>query len=316
MTAGSIDPETIAAFLDGTLSASERDPVTRALISSPELYETFIEARAVRDELNTTREPIKIRTHVVPIRKHRAVRLKRLQVALPIAAVLAGVLVVERVALAPRGPQALRLLEDAAWLAANQQGAPSSLPGNWSRIVWPASRSAASSGVPANAAFRAGVLLVNIEVAAAIGDSANARTAAADLTNVLSNVSGGVPATTLLAAATSSAARRELAQELQNLFADSPWYEFGMWLGQARLAAAANDLSFFAPAGPAAKPLSDVRDRLAENPANQNDANSQAALNHIDALLTMIKAGQPGTAAALSDSLSSILSVAASSREF
>ncbi|MGH7469131.1 MAG: hypothetical protein ACRENP_14335 [Longimicrobiales bacterium] len=306
MSAGSPDPETLAAFVDGTLAASERDRVSRALASSPELYETVVEAVAVRNELLAER--------VLPISVRIRSRMLRPAVALPIAAALAGLLMVGRVLQSPSSPYALQLVEDAAWITQmQQQGAHPTLGREWSRIVWPASRSATASGLPVNAAFGAGVLLVNLEVAAAIRDGAGETTARSELSRILGDVPLGSRAASLAATATTERARRDLARSIEQLFAGSPWYALGIWLGQARLAAAAGDPAFFAPDAPATKALNDVRDRLAADPTIRADANTEATLNQVNALLDQMKAGRLSGATA-SASLASILAVAAASR--
>src|SRR5471030_1427546 len=47
-----IDPETLAALLDGTLSADERSRVLATLARSDESHEDFLEAAALLKELN------------------------------------------------------------------------------------------------------------------------------------------------------------------------------------------------------------------------------------------------------------------------
>jgi hypothetical protein len=158
------------------------------------------------------------------------------------------------------------------------------------------------------------VLLVNLEVAAKRGESAAVTASTEQLADVLGSVRGAVTIATQARTATTPRARKQLTSALEEQFPNSHWYKLGIWLGQARLAAAARDLSFFAPNGRAAKELRRVRDQLTADTAIQNDSNSVATLNQINTLLEQISAAGYSSTTPLSVSLESLLTTAASIR--
>jgi hypothetical protein len=271
--------------------------VIKALGDS-DLYDSFLEAAAIQSQL----EP-----KVIPISSW-----KKWRVALPIAtaAALAGVLTVSQIIQSGRGPEPLRMVRNAAWLhEAKQNGAKEKLGADWNRLAWAAQRSGNSTALsPRGAAVRAGVLQVNLNVAVVTKEDATVTQTRAELRRVLSSVPGGGPAAAQADAASIGALNKTVGQ----LFDDSPWYRLGIWLGQARLAALAQDVLFFAPNADGVRALTDVHDRLATELADKNDVNAMAVLGQINLLLTQINNDQFTTVDALSNSLQSLTLAATS----
>jgi hypothetical protein len=322
-----LDPETIAAFLDGRLSAAERDRVLNELARSPEHYETMVEAAAIQRERaggkDTTHEPFVSVAAAAPEREApaRRWRLRRpVQAAvLAMAALLAGLLVLPTVITRKRSSDdVLSLVRGAEWFSvARRQGAAQSLGPNWSRINWPASRSAQPTASATRSGFRAGLDLVNLKFAIETRDSVSVAATAADLSQVLGNVPGAGPAAAQLeqlrrepASAQNEAAASEFARTMRDLFAGSAWFALGAWLGQARLAAAAGDLSLFTPGSPAFSQLTSTRDQLAAEVRLQNDGRAEGVLNELSSLINAIQTHSVNDTAAASQHLQSIVQLA------
>jgi hypothetical protein len=319
----SLDPETIAAFLDGRLNAEERARVINELARSPEDYETLIEAAANQRELahasNSSSSPAKVTGEIPQAALVFTQRLKAPSWALglPIAAAIVLLLALPTIFSRVRNPVTLNLLRGADWLDSARRAGPSAALGtNWSRVEWPASRSVEPSGSSTGAGFRAGVTLVNLIVAAQGRDSASVVATAADLTRVLGNVQGAGSAAAQSAqvqrepSAEHNQITRDVDRSMRELFGDSPWFALGVWVGQARLAALANDLSFFAPESRAARELSSIRDRLVVDVRASGDARSEAALNEVTSLSISIHARSLNDSAAVLQRLQSIVRLA------
>jgi hypothetical protein len=306
-----MDPETIAAFLDGKLEGRERERVVSALAASPDLYDLVVEATAVRIEVPPPAERPFL---VIPSGKRIARFFKTTVRPVPwpaaaatlAAAALAGVVFLGQALRS--GPQALGLIADASW----QRPGDPALGAGWSEITWPGKRGGQPSAAPTGTAFRAGVLQVNFLVAANRGESALVRTSAEALKDVLGNVDGGGPAAVMASTATIEAARRELTKELEGLFDDSPWYALGLWIGQARLSAQAGNVEFFAANSKATKELRRLRDRIEAHQATGGNVNAQATLGHLNTLLEQLNAGGFNGTTPISAALDSILDAATS----
>jgi hypothetical protein len=329
MDHGSIDPAAIAAFIDGTLKPKQREEMIRALANSPELYELMVEAAAVSKDVKQQQE------RAAPAWRQWIETLRQRATQIPggltwpvlVPAILAGVLLVARADRSPAAPAALYLVREAAWLARLPQRpsdtlarpddrATGTLAIDWDRIEWPGSRGSTPTGAQSGSEFRAGVLLVNFEVAARLGDGARRSAAAEELKTVLGDVPSSGPAVSSVesAAGAESTDFRDVESSINDLMGDSPWYPLGVWVGQARLAAQAGDLSFFESSGPAEEALGGLRGRLAADPATENSASAQATLDQVNALHDDLASGRPNSTTALAESLQSIITLAAARR--
>ena len=279
-----IDPETLAALLDGTLPAGERDEVMERLARSPGAFEGFAEAARVLRDLDAeavapasrpTDAPSTLPADAPPaatapapppsppsMREIRpARRFPGAKRWLPLAAVLAAAVLVPR--LISRGAYdpgtALVLLDGATLVTAPGDGSlAAGLGPDWDQPGWSVKRGPDDSLADTRLEFRVGVRLTDVEVALDAGDVGAVRAMVDELTWL----AGALPASTFVvtqyndiaARATTGARdddlnedRAKAASSLAALFADdSPWFPLGVWLEQARLAARSRRTAFFA----------------------------------------------------------------------
>ena len=315
----SVDPEVLAALLDGGLSPAERDEAFARLSRSQGDYETLVEAmRILRDleadagapgdtslRLTTAQAGAGVAKHpdVQPeriaapveqpdepqreidqphlhregsppapepdIRPYR--RLPSAKVLLPLAAVLAGALLVPRLIRqndAPRSP--LGLLDGATLVARPGNGSlTDALGSGWEDPGWSRPRSGSSTLPDERREFRIGVRLVDMDVALDSRDAAAMELVAPELISLIGQIPGGA----LVMAEYGEVARRagrdpghtpqsERARaHLADLLRGSSSFELGIWAEQARLAARAEQTAFFS--GSAVRTLDDLTPRIA-----------------------------------------------------
>lgn len=245
-----VDFELIAAFVDGRLSGEERERAVRLLSESDVAFEVYSDALRARADLRDE--------SVVPItaaRRRRGGRGWWGIVPLAAAAVLL-------VAIFPR-VQARR--DQAAFAAPatliarpllQQTNLVRALGAGWDERDWSVTRGGPSRLVDSTIAFRLGVRAVDLQVALAAGDTSRAgrlsaeivaslepvpfaNAVQADYSALRSRLAQGEPRDTLIASAT----RAEVALED---FLQSPWFDYGKWLGAGELAARARSAEFFA----------------------------------------------------------------------
>jgi len=280
VSSNGIDPETLAAFLDGKLSGQEREKVIKAL-SDSELYESFMEASAIQRELGMGEVPEPV---VVVDARDRFARSRRWRTYVPAAAAaaLAGVLAVSQFASA-RMPESLGLVAKAAFFEqAQENGAQKTLGADWKGPAWSASRGVNSPETPRGDEFKSGVLLVNLDFAARTKEDTVFPRIATQLKKLVSG-----PASNMLNPADKTSLRG-FSRTISQLFKDSPWYRLGIWTGQARLAVAGNDMSFFAPDSKATRMLTDVYDRITDDAKASGDTSTDVVVGQLKFLLGQI----------------------------
>jgi hypothetical protein len=271
-----VDPEVLAALLDGKLTDKERESVLERLSQSPEAFETFAEAAAVLRDLDpearggATPAPD---PQVVPLPKPKARPSppRWMRVWLPIAAVLAGVLLVPRIMNRSANPseQLVALLDGATLVQGGGDGSLSkALGADWDQPGWSVFRGDRVSSVRRQHEFRAGVRLVDFERALDANDVRAVSAIAPELVAVLGQLEGSgavvaeyTPATQPEGARSFSSGRERARGRLIEFLGDSPFFDLGLWVEQARLAALANRPAFFDAR--VARGLSQVIDRLA-----------------------------------------------------
>lgn len=187
------DLETIAAFLDGTLSPDERARARRLLARSPAAFEVFADAAALGDQEALVSQPDG--PPAAAIRKADPARWRHLgTLGLLAAAGIAGVM------LLPGGAE-----DDPVSMASDLVGrqgvaAPLALPTWPSRGVDPG---AVESSVRLQA-FRVGVRLTDLAVAQAAGDAAAVRISAGDLSTLVESLEGSAALVAYFSAVPSS----------------------------------------------------------------------------------------------------------------
>ena len=237
MNSERIDPETLAALIDGRLDATERARVLAELAAHPEEYEVFADAVRGSAGLATT----------APVA--RLLRGRRWVVAIP-ALAAAGI---AAVVLWPRwtGRPASTPVELASRLHLVSTTGPGSLqarlgPG-WDQPGWAMTRGDAGDLVESAREFRIGVRAIDVELAFGARDSIALAEAGEELLGLLGSSQGGDGLADrfrrLLESGVDQAgrARAEAAEALRQHLDDSPWFGLGAWTEAARLALAAGD---------------------------------------------------------------------------
>jgi len=244
-----VDPEMLAALVDGRLSAEDRAQVLKQLAESDEALAVF--AHLVHGV------PVPDQPKVVPIRPPRRwikVLPFAAAAALPLAAVTISQL---RVAVTPTG------VDLASAVTAAERGGTPLAPG-WDQRSWTVLRGGAASPEPARArreqlivTFRLGVRALDLQVALAHRDVALAGRLTGDMLELLKTVGFSD-----IAAADYSALRTTLgtqtvdqsidkasrAEKELGTFLKSFSFDFGKWVGAAELAARSHNASFFTDA--------------------------------------------------------------------
>lgn len=260
-----LDPEVLAALLEGTLPADERDEVLERLAQSPDDYEAFVEAASVLRDLEEDAGAAPVApppppAAPTPVREIRPARrwFHGPRLWLPLAAILAGVLVVQRVVLDDGGARApVELLERDPLVRSSGSGSLAlALGPEWDQPGWSVRRGGGQSLADARRDFRIGVRLADLDAALDAGDAQAVQRVAPELTGMVEQAGPGVgflaaELQEIAALAAAPGPRRDPAREagaaaeLADLFQDAPWFGLGVWVGQARLAALAGRTDFF-----------------------------------------------------------------------
>lgn len=284
-----LDPEVLAALLEGKLPAGERDEVLERLAQSPDDYEAFVEAASVlrdlEDDAGAAPVPPPPSTPSPPVPDIRPAR-RRLPPAspklwLPLAAVLAGVLVVSRLGM-PSGEAApVALLERDPLVPSGSLEA--ALGPDWDRPGWSVRRGGGQSLAGRRRDFRIGVRLAELDAALDAGDARAVRRVAPQLVLVMeqAGADAGLLAEEyegIAALATAAEPRRDPGREaaaavrLVDLLDDSPWFGLGVWVEQARLATLAGRTEFFG-----ARDVQGVLDELIDSLAQESGEGASVA---------------------------------------
>lgn len=269
-----VDPEVLAALLDGGLSAAERDEAFQRLSRSQGDYEALVEAIRIRRDLEADAQaapagpaPAPQKHAALPGRPRRRWPVGRAWWRL--AAVIAGVLLVPRVLQEVRtAPTPLGLLDGATLVQSPGDGTlAASLGAGWDQPEGGPWRRGGSPLPSLSQEFHSGMRLADLEVALDAGDVTAARRIAPELISLLaqSRVPGPLVADYQRISARAHERSRHFADDraraataLTRYFHDSPSFGLGLWVEQARLATLANRAGFFdARATRALEPLVD-----------------------------------------------------------
>jgi hypothetical protein len=298
MSKDPIDPESLAAFLEGRLDPPERAAMLEHIARDPAAYETFVEAAAIERELAsaTGGKPV---TELGAPEKFRPLKGRSpWRYALPLAAAAGlGALLLGRALLRPAA--APLLLADASTLLA-ASGAPtleSALGANWTEPAWTGTRGAVSALSPGQRAFRLGSRLAVLALAADAGDADAALRAATELRDLLAGVDGGAPVAARLDNIAGrvrsgeppedvATALNDVASGLQALV-PGVWLRTGAWVEQARLAARAGAVQWFAADGAA---IDELRVLVAAL-RTESTATAQSAAGRLETVLAAASAG-------------------------
>jgi len=265
-----IDPETLAAFLDGTLPADERERVLQALAQGGAAYDDLIEAQALwaGDEIGTAAPPPPVappqdpplltpRSTTKPGPTYEARRWRRGGVltigSFLAAASIAGVVLVKGSFGASRSPTSATLANLTA--TANGQDPTSLFGAGWDQVNWSITRGPSDLPDDRVRAFRLGVRFVDFAMAASSRNAESRRELGRMLSEIAAKAETGTAATgvaarvdslTDSAQSPSGADLTALSDDLRTLVAQAAWYDAAVWSESARLAGRARRMAFFA----------------------------------------------------------------------
>lgn len=247
MTERRIDPETLAALLDGRLEGSRRDEVLAALAEDDAAYEAYAEAVAVTGEMEAERDAERVRPIQAAPSRGRSYHGRRLLMA----AAIAGLLVVPWAIYRSQSPET-----GPAWVMQTLDGSTAGVPAGWNAEPWGARRSGAAPLTAGARAARVGSRLVDLELAVRAGDAAETRAAADAVAGLLDSLPAAGPAAgvyrNIAARAGEPHAQLESLMDrgraAATLLLDEDQVAMGAWTEAGRIAAARRDSGFFSDA--------------------------------------------------------------------
>jgi hypothetical protein len=250
-----IDPERLGALLEGGVTPRERAALLRRLAASPEELEAYADALAVIGELEAGERPAPAAeadaadagTRVLSLEARRR-RWWGPRARLALAASLAAAAIGAAAWGVGRGRDEGADPGRYAALLAHP-----GLPAGWEAEPWTAARTPGETLGPHARAVRIGARITALEAAAATGDSAAARAAAADVARLLAPLPAGAPAAALYdelarradEPAAAGEGERERGRRTAARLAGEGGVALGAWAEAARLAAARRDADFF-----------------------------------------------------------------------
>lgn len=290
MTNERVDDETMAAFLDGSLSAPEREGVLRILSESPDAYQDFVEMAGV---LNAVRDAAPPSLIVSRVAEHRRFMM-RAAVSLLAAASIVGIAVLAR-----RDGGADPITTAQSLALAEKTGAgilDRSLGQGWDQPAWSTVRGATDAAAGRGHAARLGVRAVQLEVAATARDSVAHRRAAASLVSLLASVEGSGPLADRVAGTFADAAtdRAALLAQMRRLSAGEVAFDLGAWIEVLRLSARSSVAGRVSPdVGGELEALRRVVERMRRG---SDSATWAPAIAPLDALLDGSRGSAPSMA--------------------
>jgi hypothetical protein len=247
MAAERIDAETLAAFLDGTLHAAEREEVLRAISSDPEAYAGFVEAAAIVRETSplpslVVDAPRTEAESAMPAR--RVVRPRRaLALALQAAAIAAVLVLAVRGVTNDSAPEGITLADIVGDTPITGPTTLTAIAGDaWREPPWPTVRGADDGLTDEGRAFRLGARMTALDLASQLADPMGTADAAAAVERLLRAHALGGPAA-LQVTTFAKRARTPTAFDRESLWAtvraaagDERLFDAGVCLESARLA--------------------------------------------------------------------------------
>jgi hypothetical protein len=275
MSEAQIDPEQLAAFLDGTASATERDAVLQEIASSGRAYAEFVEAAALIREMEPALT-VASGGEVKPSEERTADSGSRRRGYIVSLALLAACLAlffgVRR--FRSHNGDVIQLAQ--ATQPSGPTGAGSiakTLGVGWDEPGWSVTRGAETTRGTTERAFRAGLRFAQMEFAVNARDSVATGVAATRLEALLSDIGGSAPVSARLYQMSQPssfgdvASRARLASQLRDLLEASDRFNLGVWTGAAQISATNGQTSFFSADGEA---LAQLTTLLAASPQPQN----------------------------------------------
>ena len=270
-----IDPETLAAFLDGTLSAQERERLLRVAAQGGDAYEELIEAQALLYDgvAGADAPPIPVSVPSDLPSKDRSARGTRWwsrgavwALGASLAASIAGIVLLQRRAALRDVSPAAGTVQHVMALAADKN--PDSAFGSgWHQIDWSITRGPSQSVSDGVYAFRLGVRFVDLAVALSSNDTSARRMLGETLGALASSAETGSPVAMRIGAMATADKRptveevSSVGDDLRSLVVHQAAYDAAVWTESARAGARANQAKFFAPGG---TPMRELKRIIAE----------------------------------------------------
>ncbi len=308
-----LDDETLAAFLDGTLTADERTRVVQSLDADPEAYAEFLEAARISAEASgvaTAKDESGLKLVDDPPESPRVEPAKRsgwsrsLLTAVPLlaAAAIAGVIFWPR---ENASPDTIALMQGTRLATVQGEGSVSAALGeSWDQPGWSVVRGGDVGSATPGTSARIGARVAQLEYAAGASDSVAYRRVQSTIAELLSAVEGAGPIAVRLPQLPlqDSEGRATLARQLRDVTGEPTAFEVGAWLETARLAALSGRSDFLATDGPAIATLHVLTDALDRAPPagnwseiisqlhslTQGPPDAETARAHIEAALAAI----------------------------
>jgi hypothetical protein len=276
----SMDLETIAAYIEGRLPAGRNAEVAAYLARSPDAFQVFADAVALRAEL--TRLSPASENATAPARRGERRPRRWLYAGAASAAAVAALFLVTRSLESGAGPPLFLTAEELR--VAGAGSLDRALGEDWAVPPWSSVRGSVDAQASRANAFRAGALASHLLLAADADDGQAVRATAGDLTALRSTAAGPALARITEIASTADPTAQALAPAVNSLrdVHEEHWFDLGAWVEQARLAVIAEDTGFFD--SDAVRAIRSLRRELA------GDAAAATVIDRIDALLGRIEA--------------------------
>lgn len=230
----SLDPQALAALIDGRLTGPERDALLARLAASDDDAALFSDAVAVSAELLGDEQ----RAAAPTAKPARSSFRGQTWLALALAA---GIVAVAATAVLTR--------EDGARTFAQLLARPAAYPAGMDASPWSDARSSGAVLSERSRSIRLGALATELELRVAAADASAGQPADA-IVEHLAGVPGSGPVAELFRQlrAPAGAADATVTQAVDQLRAivDTDWFTIGAWLQAARVAASRSDAAFFA----------------------------------------------------------------------
>jgi hypothetical protein len=256
MSEQGIDPERLAALMDGRVDDAERASLLTQLASDPETLAIYADAVAASAE--AAKPELTVSTATISSRRQSPARWIALAAGI---ALLIGIPTLLR---RPSGETSTSAAPDdpaqfVAMLASRDQG----LPIDWNGAPWSVTRSATVLASPGARAIRVGARLIDLELARRKPDSVSALIAG-DLAALVGDLPGAAPITVtylkLATGQTVDSATFAATRTAATAFAGAAGVDLGAWIESARIAATASDTAFFTRDGALAARLDRISD--------------------------------------------------------
>ena len=284
MNSESIDPETLAAFLDGTLQESDRERVLQALARGGAAYEDLIDVHALQQagDIAVASPPVAApapslgsRTAEQPraaSRRWRRPNMWVLPTFLTAASIATFVLLRGRDHASTASPTIGTMARVTA--AANGVDPASAFGAGWDQANWSTARGSTGSLDDRVYAFRLGVRFVDFALAVSSSNSDARYTLGQAVSVLASSALAGTPVAARVDAITADSAMHPTAAELATLSEDvralasqPDWFDAAVWSESARLAARARETAFFAHDSAPMRELRRIVARLNSGPS-------------------------------------------------